>query len=220
MEYVLESSRFVLSPYVNTSSGINDVIIVFLFNRQVSRQKPADILLGNALVSLDTGDIENAQFQFEVLTDEHGSTRSGKISQYYLGSIYFDKGDYEKAMDYYERSLTIDEELGYTYGMGSSLGNIGNVHYNKGDLDTALDYYERSLKIDEELGDKRGVGKSLNNIGWTYYEIGKYNKALECYNRGLKINEELDDKHSISNDFTNMGLVYFQQEDYNSSILI
>ncbi|HIB29289.1 MAG TPA: hypothetical protein EYO24_02100, partial [Candidatus Marinimicrobia bacterium] len=36
------------------------VIIVFLFNRQGSQQKPADILLGNALVSLDTGDIENA----------------------------------------------------------------------------------------------------------------------------------------------------------------
>ena len=86
------------------------IIIVFVFNRQASRQKPADILFGNALVSMDTGDIENAQFQFEVLTDEHGSTRSGKISQYYLGSIYFDKGDYENAKTRLEQFINSTSE--------------------------------------------------------------------------------------------------------------
>ena len=86
------------------------VIIVFLFNRQGSQQKPADILFGNALVSLDTGDIENAQFQFEVLTEEHGSTQSGKTSNYYLGSIYFNKGDYGNAKTHLEQFINSTSE--------------------------------------------------------------------------------------------------------------
>ena len=61
--------------------------------------------------------------------------------------MYWKKDDLDKALDSFERSLTIAEELGNKLGMGASLNNIGLVHHDKGDLDTALDYYGKSLTI-------------------------------------------------------------------------
>ena len=120
------------------------VIIVFLFNRQVSRQKPADILLGNALVSMDTGDIENAQFQFGVLTDEHGSTRSGKTSQYYLGSIYFDKGDYYNAKTHLEKFINSTSE---NILLSSGHFMLSNIYKKESNQDKEEEHLELAVKF-------------------------------------------------------------------------
>ena len=41
------------------------------------------------------------------------------------------KGNYDKALEYYEKSLKISEEIGDKKGMGSSYNNIGNITKTK-----------------------------------------------------------------------------------------
>ena len=120
------------------------VIIVFLFNRQVSRQKPAEILLENALVSMDTGDIENEEFQFWVLTYEHGSTRSGKTSQYYLGSIYFDKGDYYNAKTHLEKFINSTSE---NILLSSGHFMLSNIYKKESNQDKEEEHLELAVKF-------------------------------------------------------------------------
>ena len=93
-------------------------------------------------------------------------------------SFYF-KGNYEKALEYYEKSLKISEEIGCKKGMGKSYNNIGNIYLNQGNYEKALEYYEKSLKISEEIGCKKGMGSTLGNIGLIYHNQGNYEKALE-----------------------------------------
>jgi len=113
------------------------------------------------------------------------------ISLNSIGSVYRNKGDYEKALDYYNRSLAINEEIGDKYGMGYNLNNIGNVHIYKGDLDKALNYYEKALAIREEIGDKYGMGISLISIGTVYAEKGDYESAEEYLKKSLVILREI-----------------------------
>ena len=54
--------------------------------------------------------------------------------------MYRNKGDYEKALYFLNRSLKIFKEIGDNRGIGITLNNIGSVYLFKGDLDTALDY--------------------------------------------------------------------------------
>jgi tetratricopeptide (TPR) repeat protein len=105
--------------------------------------------------------------------------------------LHSNNGDYGTALDYYCRSLAIQEELGDKYGMGASLNGIGIVHHNKGDLDKALDYYGRSLAIREEIGNKSGMGYSLGNIGVVHADKGEYNKAAEHLEKSLAIHKEI-----------------------------
>jgi tetratricopeptide (TPR) repeat protein len=108
-----------------------------------------------------------------------------------IGVVHVDKGDYDTALDYYGRSLAIQEELGDKRGMGYNLGNIGTVHKNKGDYNKALDYYGRSLAIQEELGDKAGMGGSLNNIGIVHSNKGDYDKTAEYLEKSFSIQKEI-----------------------------
>ena len=71
---------------------------------------------------------------------------------YNIGNACFNKGDLGKALDYFERSLKICEELGDKLGMGYSLNNIGVVHYDKGDYKKAEEHLEKSLSIQKEIG--------------------------------------------------------------------
>ncbi|SVD00511.1 uncharacterized protein METZ01_LOCUS353365, partial [marine metagenome] len=109
-----------------------------------------------------------------------------------IGIVHHDKRNYDTALDYFNRSLAIAEELGNKSGMGYMLYNIGNACFNKGDLGKALDYFERSLKICEELGDKSGMGFSLTGIGGGGYSAkGDYVKALDYLEKSLSIQKEI-----------------------------
>jgi tetratricopeptide (TPR) repeat protein len=127
-------------------------------------------------------------------------------------------GDYEKALDYYDRSLVIVEEMGDKQLMGIVLGNIGLMHKYKRNLDTALDYFDRSLSIAEEMGDKRGVGKNLRPMGDVYCDKGDLNTALDYYERTLEIAEKLGDKFGEFLILENIGVVHADRGDYDKAL--
>ena len=157
------------------------VIIVFLFNRQGPQQKPADILLGNALVSMDTGDIENAQFQFELLTDEHGSTTSGKTSNYYLGSIYFDKSDYDNAKTYLERFINSASE---NILLSSGHFMLSNIYKRESNQDKEEEHLELAVKFSSIPHNRHSLELALAEL---YVDKGTEEMAMEIVQKILNL---------------------------------
>tara|TARA_B100000315_G_scaffold8569_1_gene8487 strand:- start:2527 stop:3204 length:678 start_codon:yes stop_codon:yes gene_type:complete len=157
------------------------VIIVFLFNRQGSQQKPADILLGNALVSMDTGDIENAQFQFEILSDEHGSTKSGKTSNYYLGSIYFNKGDYDNAKTYLEQFINSATE---NILLSSGHFMLSNIYKIESKQDKEEEHLELAVKFSSIPHNRHSLELALAEL---YVDKGTEEMAMEIVQKILNL---------------------------------
>ena len=102
-------------------------------------------------------------------------------SLYNIGSVYYFKGDYDKALNYYERALAIREEIGDKSGMGINLNNIGIVHHDKGDYKKALDYYERSLAIQKEIGLNKLELSTTTYLYLTYKHLGKQYDVKEIH---------------------------------------
>jgi len=125
-----------------------------------------------------------------------------------LGGILYYLGELDKALEYSEEALKLDEELGSKEGMAANFGNIGIVNRTKGELDRALKYHEKALKLDEELGRKEGMAADLGDMGIVYSTKGELDKALEHYEEALKLNEELGRKEGIANLLGNIGNVY------------
>ena len=125
-----------------------------------------------------------------------------------LGTIFKNQGEYQQAIDYYNRSMKIEEELGNKSGIAKTLHQIGNIHFQKGDYQQAIDYYNRSLKIKEELEDKSGIAITLHQIGMIHQQKGDYQQAIDYYNRSLKIKEELGDKSGIAESLGQFGLLF------------
>ena len=130
------------------------------------------------------------------------------------GIANYVQGNYPQALEYFQKSLAIQKELGDKKGIAKTLNNIGLIYMNQGNTPRALEYFQKSQAIKEELGDKKGIGAILNNIGLIYHDQGDYPRALEYYQKSLAIKEELGDKKSISGGLVNIGIIYYSQGNY------
>jgi len=135
-----------------------------------------------------------------------------------LGRAYFDLGDPQKAIDFYEKALAISREIGYLLGEGTDLVNLGNSYSNLGDLRKAIDFYEKALAIFREIGDRRGEGYSLGNLGAAYFNLGDPRKAIEFYEKALDISREIGDRQGEGINLGNLGLAYSHLGDPRKAI--
>lgn len=69
-----------------------------------------------------------------------------------LGTVYQTRGDLDKAVEYYNKGLKIDEELGHKEGMAIDYRNIGLLYETKKDYKKAREYLEKSLALNKALG--------------------------------------------------------------------
>jgi serine phosphatase RsbU (regulator of sigma subunit) len=140
---------------------------------------------------------------------------------------YYVKGDYETALKYYYKCISICEEMSasktvYISNQGKAayakiLNNIGNIYLDKGNYPKAISYYLSSLKTVESLNDKEGLASALSNVGMIYGMQGNYEKSLEYLHRGLKVVTELGDLQGKANDLNNIGNIYLEKKDYDKA---
>ncbi|HEY9878101.1 MAG TPA: tetratricopeptide repeat protein [Leptolyngbyaceae cyanobacterium] len=134
------------------------------------------------------------------------------------GRILAQQSRYLEALEYYERSLTIYQEIENRIGEGQALNNIGSIYDSLDDYSKALDYYQRSLAIYQFIGDKSGEGNSFNNIGGIYNSLGDYFKALDYYQQSLTVRRSIGDKSGEGQSLNNIGFIYDRLGDYTKAL--
>ncbi len=141
-----------------------------------------------------------------------------------LGSTCSCLGDYPKALDYYQRSLSIRQELfGESHSdTARSLNNVGSAYGSLADYPKELEYSLRSLSIQQELfGENHSdTATSLNNVGTAYNHLGDDHQALEYYQRSLSISQELlGERHpKTASSLNNVGVAYGNLKNYPQAL--
>jgi class 3 adenylate cyclase/TPR repeat protein len=135
-----------------------------------------------------------------------------------LGVAYKNLSDNAKALEYYQKALSINEEIGDKDGIARNLGNIGNVFNELSDYPKALEFYRKALQIFEEIENKHDIAPSLGNIGMMYWNLSDYTKAIEYYQKAMIIYEEIGNNHGLAINLGNIGLVYLQLLDYPKAL--
>jgi len=131
-----------------------------------------------------------------------------------IGALYDSWSKYDKAIDYYERSLRIKEEMNDLEGISISLSNIGLVYNAWGKYDQAITNYREALLIDIEQGNKEHMAIRLNNIGLSFSKMREYDSALAYYQSALDLNVELGYNDQVATQYNNIGKVYIEKRDY------
>jgi len=135
-----------------------------------------------------------------------------------LGKLYHFLGDYQHALDFFQRAFKIAEKSNYQKGVASSLHQIGMIHQDRGDYSTALTDYVEALKIFEALSDSANVAVSLYQIGTIYHLQGKYDAALAEYEKTLKIFEALDSRVGVAQSLHQIGIIRYLSGDYVTAL--
>ncbi len=134
-----------------------------------------------------------------------------------IGIIHYIKGEYEIAIDYYNKSYKLCKAIEDKKGMSACTNNIALIMSNQGDYAEALKYYTRALEIDKQQGDKKGMSDRYNNISIAYYYQAQYDKAIENYLLSLSIREELNDYKGMVECLGNIGIVYKDLNDFEKA---
>jgi tetratricopeptide (TPR) repeat protein len=94
------------------------------------------------------------------------------------GNEYFDRKEYQKAIDDYDMALAIDPELTKVY-----LGK-GSAYIEMGEYDKAIEVFNKILETK-----KSDISFFLlyERRGFALYKKGLYDQALEDYNRSIEI---------------------------------
>ncbi|MCK5760365.1 MAG: tetratricopeptide repeat protein, partial [Candidatus Delongbacteria bacterium] len=155
----------------------------------------------------------------ELIKDDH--LKSWISSRLFgnIGIVYDYTGEFDKALENYQKQLKIADELNFKFVTAIAIGNIGIVYHLKGELGKAREYYERKLKLSEELGKRNELAQSLNNIGFLYKDMGEYKKAISHHRQSYKISKELSDYGTMSGAVINLGHVFKLQKNYQKAEL-
>lgn len=134
------------------------------------------------------------------------------------GNSYYNRRDYPKALEYYQQSLKIREEIENKKGIAASLYNIAYAYFYLTDYPKALDYFKQTLIISEEVENKIFMADALKRMGYIYAQQGNKSKAVDAYERALRINEEISDSTGIANILVSIGMFYSSQGDYSKAL--
>lgn len=145
---------------------------------------------------------------FETLNDQIGI--SNLLSN--LGSLYSDKGEDSKAIEYYLRSLDLAQETKDKLRIASILGNIGVIYSkNPATLDDAIGYYSQALPYAVEVNDTSSLNILYTNIGEAYVTKKLYNKAHAYYDTAINIGNGTSVNAYTYND---IGKLYLLEKNF------
>ena len=129
-------------------------------------------------------------------------------------------GQITQALNYYDKSYKIYQQLGDKQGSATALNNIGIIYHHQNDYTNALKAYKESLKMREEIGTKYEIASSLSNIAVIYGVRGEYEKFHKYSNRSLAFKEEIGDDRGVALSLNNMAIQYEKQGEIDKALEI
>ncbi len=117
-----------------------------------------------------------------------------------VGIVYANLKEYEKAIEYYQKAIEMDEKWAVPYF------NLGIVYKNLKEYEKAIEYYQKAIEMDEKWA------VPYNNLGIVYKNLKEYEKAIEYYQKAI----EMDEKWAYP--YNNLGNVYVDLKEYEKAI--
>jgi predicted ATPase len=116
-----------------------------------------------------------------------------------LGGIHYRGSEWSEAIHHTRRAMVLREQMGYTWGVASTLSNLGILAISSGEWNKANSFFGRSLSLRQDLGDAEGVVIVRNNLGIVAQRQGDLDLAEEHFRESLRAAKTLDMGFHIGN---------------------
>lgn len=135
-----------------------------------------------------------------------------------IGVANYFKGTPVSAVEAWDRSLKIFQELEDKQGEANILSNLGGV-FVLSDESRALDYYLRSLRLAEQIQDSFRIATLNNNIGALYdKKPATVPNALESYRKAISVSQKNNYPEALGMATGNIGDIYLKRNEFDSAL--
>lgn len=125
----------------------------------------------------------------------------------YLGMAHWGKGDYKKALEAYQKALSLDHDYPLVFNNLGSLYLSLFIRDNKTeDINKAFEYFKQAIALDPELV------SAYNGLGGAYKKTGKVKEAISCWQKAVELNPNYDFP------LYNLGITYLELGDKRAAL--
>ncbi|MDG1572798.1 tetratricopeptide repeat-containing sensor histidine kinase [Robiginitalea sp. M366] len=142
-----------------------------------------------------------------------------------LGDYYSDRGENDKALDYYRMGLELTKTAEDHEGGIKLLSNIAGEYAYKGDYASALNHYLKALELAESHEDLESQSIINENIANLYGDQKDYEQCLMYYKKVKRINNtigneviEAETLSNLASLYADMGQLEYAMFNINQSI--
>ncbi|MDI6050120.1 response regulator [Flavobacterium sp. XS2P24] len=120
---------------------------------------------------------------------------STAISYITIAANYAEMAEFDKAIFFYNKSLSYADKTSNDTLRKRINNNLGNIYcFEKKQYEKGINFYENSLKYSQKLADTNQVFMTKLNIAWAYFDIGLFEKGFPSLEFINKYNKKYGDE--------------------------
>ena len=182
----------------------------------LAQESGDSLLIGtvyNNLASVHSrrGSSSKALENYQQALNYYSNKRFRAVTFSNIGGIYAELSLHDKALEYYNRSLKIRQEIGSVHLLANIYNRIGVAQSNLAHYDQALVSYKQALDNSRQASIPKLTATILNNLGLLYKNLNEYDKAIDYYEQSLAMKEEIAGPSDIATTTNNIGQLYWDQ---------
>jgi len=181
------------------ATELNDLFHLAKYNRELGKSQR---LIRN---------LDDAEFYFkksyeyaQMISDR----RQMGLALTNLGTVYFERKEYKKAIDNTRRAIKILTPLNDFNGLGEAHNNLGITYRERKEYTAAASNFNQALVFYESTGNKEKIAEVYHNVGTVFQKQRKFANALNYLQRSIEIREQFGSKNQIYNTYRVMSGVY------------
>ena len=209
--------------------AINDSAFIYylksekLFRNLKDNLNLGSVLTNKSIIQYSIGDLVGAD---QSLTQAYKLLKNGNNNEKLyviftmMGIVANETKDYNKAIDYYKKSIKIIKQnnINDGYQEAACLNNIGYAYQNKADFVEAINNYKLALRdITIINNDPELYSLLIDNLAYCKFKLKNYEGLPDLFYESLKVREKIDAKTLIVLSKIHLSEYYYVKNDFTNS---
>lgn len=134
------------------------------------------------------------------------------------GLISINQNDFQKAIDYFQKQLSVAKKNKFINKYSGIYNNIGISYGNKGDWEMAKEYFSKSLNDNYKNNKAENLGNDYNNLGIVYIINHQLDSAKKYVLKGLEYRYKFNDSIGIGGSLNNLALLENESGNFKEAL--
>ena len=116
--------------------------------------------------------------------------------------------DYQKAIEYYNRSIKLNETISNMNGIAGINCNLGLIYFDTGEYEKSYEYLRKAYLHRKEHNEKFAMINQLINISVTLNKLERYDESIDALEEGVNVARDLNDYALMSSCYGMLSETY------------
>jgi len=138
----------------------------------------------------DSAFVAEAQEKYEQsLSQNNLKQASGHLND--IAFKYWNHNDYNKAIEYYEKSLGLNKSIGNENGEAMINSNLGLLYADVKNFEKSYSYFQRTLAARKSFDQKEGVVQAMINCAGALNALKRYPESLDLLEEAASLARQI-----------------------------